>query len=288
MPTFKPDYYELLGVLQTASAAEIRRAYRQKIKQAHPDLAEPGDPEDKGRREALSKRLNEAYAVLSDPAQRRSYDLYRNMRTRRQPYPTSTGSSQWQHTTAGTYRANPYWRQPPPRPQPPDTRPTVNLWTRGSLVVLAAVGLLSIAQAFNTGLVGAIGQNNLFPMLELGVLPSFLIGILATLPLLRIGFRHKVRKWILVRCLLLGVVVHLASAAYPLISGDFSYGKPFVQSSTTSQVDMTSVDPHMGAVAITLAPILIMLVIVVGSISPYLRIVFVSRKRQPGGKSRSG
>lgn len=287
MPTFKPNYYELLGVPQTASSGEIKRAYRQKMKQAHPDLAEPGNLEDKRRREVLSKQLNEAYAVLSDDAHRRSYDLYRNMRTQRPSYTTPpAGPSQWQRPTTWTYQGNPYQRQqarpasPPPRPRPAEKqRPTINLWARGSLAVLIAVSLLSIAQVFNKGLIDAIVQNHLLSILELGILPSLLVGVLAALPLLRIGLGHKVRKLILARCLLVGMALHLGSAAYPLITGDFSYMSPFTQSSDTGKLKVFLIDPHFAAVVVTLVPILIMLLIVVGSLSPYLRIVFVSHKR---------
>ena len=63
------DYYEVLGVPRTASADEIRKAYRRLARKHHPD-ANPADKTADGR----FKALNEANAVLSDPAKRARYD----------------------------------------------------------------------------------------------------------------------------------------------------------------------------------------------------------------------
>ena len=58
----KRDYYEVLGVEKTASADEMKKAYRKLAKQYHPDL-HPGDKE----AEEKFKELSVAYEVLSDP-----------------------------------------------------------------------------------------------------------------------------------------------------------------------------------------------------------------------------
>jgi len=66
------DYYEVLGIEPDASAEEIRRAYHRVAFQCHPD---------RNQRSAEAheemERINEAYAVLSDPTKRREYDLPR-------------------------------------------------------------------------------------------------------------------------------------------------------------------------------------------------------------------
>lgn len=65
------DLYELLGVSKTASAEEIKKAYRIKARQTHPD-ANPDDPT-AGER---FKDVTLAYEVLSDPELRGRYDLF--------------------------------------------------------------------------------------------------------------------------------------------------------------------------------------------------------------------
>ena len=67
----KRDYYEVLGVAKTATAEEIKKAYRKKAIQYHPDK-NPGDKE----AEEKFKEAAEAYEVLSDPQKRQRYDQF--------------------------------------------------------------------------------------------------------------------------------------------------------------------------------------------------------------------
>lgn len=67
----KRDYYEVLGVARTASADDIKKAYRQQALKFHPDK-NPGDKS----AEAKFKEATEAYQILSDADKRRQYDQY--------------------------------------------------------------------------------------------------------------------------------------------------------------------------------------------------------------------
>ena len=67
----KEDYYEILGVSKSASASEIKKAYRKKALQYHPDK-NPGD----ANAEQQFKKAAEAYEILSDQQKRQQYDQF--------------------------------------------------------------------------------------------------------------------------------------------------------------------------------------------------------------------
>jgi DnaJ-class molecular chaperone len=69
MPT-KRDYYEVLGVSKTATAAEIKSAYRKLALKYHPDRNKEKDAEEK------FKEINEAYQVLGDDKKKQTYDQF--------------------------------------------------------------------------------------------------------------------------------------------------------------------------------------------------------------------
>lgn len=64
------DLYEILGVSKDTSESEIKKAFRRRARELHPDVNKAADAEDQ------FKELNEAYDVLSDPNKRAQYDRF--------------------------------------------------------------------------------------------------------------------------------------------------------------------------------------------------------------------
>ena len=104
-------YYELLQVTPTADLEIITAAYRALIRRHHPDR-NPSPTAD-----ATTKRLNEAWEILSDPTRRADYDRGLGAQTNR-PAPPRRPPSQ------------PAPEPPPPRPKQPTPRPIYRVFDR--------------------------------------------------------------------------------------------------------------------------------------------------------------
>ncbi len=72
----KKDYYEVLGTAKTASADEIKSAYRRLAKKYHPDVFATAEESKKKEAEIRFKEIQHAYDVLSDPQKRAAFDQY--------------------------------------------------------------------------------------------------------------------------------------------------------------------------------------------------------------------
>jgi hypothetical protein len=96
------DYYKILEVDQNASNTDIKKAFRKLAVQHHPDKST------KQNALVLFQEINEAYQILSDPEQRRAYDVMRTF---------GIDLSQLEEAVAPPPRRRPYQYRPP-RPKP--------------------------------------------------------------------------------------------------------------------------------------------------------------------------
>lgn len=156
------DPYSVLGIPRDATPLQVARAHRRLAKQHHPDLqADEGDRADAAER---MRRINEAWALLSDPAARQDYDRAHpsagtprsghwapSRATIRPSPPSSTRSwATWRATAAETRAAPRTMRGPgeivvprtrrPPRPDPLPSTFRDSGWA--ALIVVAAIVLL--------------------------------------------------------------------------------------------------------------------------------------------------
>lgn len=87
------SFYDILEVSPSASIAEIRASYLKLAREYHPDRVPEYLTKLRADAEERVKEINEAWAVLSDAAKRRKYDLKLNANTFRSPYSSSSASS---------------------------------------------------------------------------------------------------------------------------------------------------------------------------------------------------
>ena len=104
------SYYDLLGVPPSASADEIRAAYRTLVQLFHPDRLAHLKPESRAFAQDRLRDLNRAYEVLGDPARRAAYD-YSNT-----PRPASAPTTAPPEARSGGGATGGYAAPPPPRP----------------------------------------------------------------------------------------------------------------------------------------------------------------------------
>lgn len=72
----KKNYYDVLGVTKSASAEEIKKAYRKLAHEYHPDKHQGKSDTERSGHESRFKEVNEAYQVLSNPQKRQQYDTF--------------------------------------------------------------------------------------------------------------------------------------------------------------------------------------------------------------------
>src|SRR5947208_1307781 len=72
----KKNYYNVLGVSENASGAEIKAAYRKAALKWHPDRWTSKSEKERKQAEEMMKEINEAYGVLNNPEKRQNYDRY--------------------------------------------------------------------------------------------------------------------------------------------------------------------------------------------------------------------
>ena len=101
-PQNSRTYYEILGVNRTASADEIKTAYRKLARTLHPDV-NPGDP----HASAKFAEVTTAYKALSDSLSRANYDAEQSLKARRADAARTRAGGATSTATYGT---------PPPRP----------------------------------------------------------------------------------------------------------------------------------------------------------------------------
>ena len=91
------DYYKILGVDKNIPQDEVKKAYKKRSKQFHPDL-HPDDPKAKAKFQAL----NEAYEVIGDPEKRKKYDTYGEQWRNAEAFEQGAGNGSFWHSGGGS------------------------------------------------------------------------------------------------------------------------------------------------------------------------------------------
>lgn len=111
----RKTYYEILKVATDASARDVKKAFRLRAAECHPDKVMHLEPELRERAERKMTLINEAYKVLSDDASRREYDEYLDILAVKRgdaPAPRAEASEPQKEPDASL------GKQPPPQPKP--------------------------------------------------------------------------------------------------------------------------------------------------------------------------
>ena len=193
----KKTLYDVLGVPETASQAEIQARYRALRKEYNVDRV-PQDLADVRKQVTrMLQRCGEAYETLKDPEKRRHYDgELAKLRTASQPPPSSGQASQHNRSRGGAQRSSPRSR-PRPQYQPPPTPASAQAWAafaraRSSIAQIATfivlplgVGLASLFAFdemgyYDSGAPVAIGVLVVFWAVK--TLPGFMSRLFASSP----------------------------------------------------------------------------------------------------------
>ena len=129
------NYYDLFCLAPQANPAELKLAYRRLIRLHHPDLAG-------ARGEAMTKRINAAWSVLSDPTRRRAYDLSLRQPTLERPAPRPPTAAPSASPAAPWRSASPPAASARPGPGPasaPSSRAPHRVWALSWAVLLTAL-----------------------------------------------------------------------------------------------------------------------------------------------------
>lgn len=109
-------YYEVLGVAETATEAEIDAAFKNKAREVHPDKVAPGSPYLRRVAAEAFKDLSEAKTVLLNRAERQKYDA-------ELAYIRGSTASSTSPSSQPPYQASPPPPQPPPSASTPAPQP---------------------------------------------------------------------------------------------------------------------------------------------------------------------